>query len=83
MTQELTKVVTRKGQVTVPVEIRRQLRIKEGDRVTFVIDGEEIRFKRGDSVVQRTAGAFRGYGRRLTAEQLRDAAEKAIAEEAN
>jgi AbrB family looped-hinge helix DNA binding protein len=83
MTQQLTKVVTRKGQITVPVEIRRQLGIKEGDRVTFVVDGEEILFKRGDSVVQSTAGAFKGYGRRLSAEQLREAAEQAIADEAD
>jgi len=80
--KQLTQVVTRKGQVTVPVEIRRKLGIKEGDRVTFVVDGEEIRFKRGDSVVQRTAGVFKGYGPRLTAEELREVAEEAFVEEA-
>jgi AbrB family looped-hinge helix DNA binding protein len=80
--KQLTTIVTRKGQVTVPVEIRRELGIKEGDRVTFIVDDDGIRFKRGDSVVQRTAGAFKGYGPQLTAEQLREAAEQAIAEEA-
>jgi AbrB family looped-hinge helix DNA binding protein len=80
--KQLTKVVSRKGQVTVPVEIRRQLGIKEGDRVTFVVEGEEIRLKRGDSVVQRTAGAFKDYGPRLTAEELREVAEEAFVEDA-
>jgi AbrB family looped-hinge helix DNA binding protein len=28
--------VTRKGQVTIPIEIRRQLDIREGDRIEFV-----------------------------------------------
>lgn len=80
--KQLTKVVTRKGQVTVPVEIRRQLGINVGDRVMFIVDGEEIRFARSDSVVRRTAGAFKGYGPRLTAGELRDTAEQAIADEA-
>jgi len=32
-------------------------------------------------VVEATAGAFKNYGPALTAEELRDAAEKAIAED--
>src|SRR5215211_147728 len=31
-----TSTVTRKGQVTIPIEIRRRLGIQEGDRVQFV-----------------------------------------------
>jgi antitoxin PrlF len=30
-----------KGQITVPLEIRRRLGLKEGDRVEFVADGEQ------------------------------------------
>lgn len=29
-----------KGQITVPLEIRRRLGLKEGDRVEFVVEGE-------------------------------------------
>jgi antitoxin PrlF len=32
--------VSSKGQITVPLEIRRRLGLKEGDRVEFVVEGE-------------------------------------------
>jgi len=34
--------VTAKGQVTIPIEMRRQLGIKEGDKVLFVNNGKNI-----------------------------------------
>jgi len=79
---EMRTVMTRKGQVTIPAEIRRQLGLGRGDKVTFVIDHGEVRVKRTGSVVERTAGAFRTRGAPLTAEELREAAERAMAEEA-
>lgn len=80
--KEILSVVTRKGQVTVPAEIRRQLGLKVGEKVAFVIHGDEVRVLRGGSVVERTAGAFKGYGPSLSAEELREAAEHAIAKDA-
>ena len=77
----ISGVVTRKGQVTVPAEIRRELGLKQGDRVIFVVERGEARMRPGGSVVERTAGAFKGYGSALTAEELREAAENAIAED--
>jgi AbrB family looped-hinge helix DNA binding protein len=68
-------------QVTVPVEIRRELGIKEGDRVTFEMDEDEVRFKRSESVVVRTTGIFRGFGPAMSAEEMREAAELAFAED--
>ena len=38
----LVTKVGRKGQITVPKEIRQCLRIAEGDRVAFVRRGEEV-----------------------------------------
>ena len=35
--------ITRKGQVTIPAEIRRALHLKEGDTVTWRQDGDEVR----------------------------------------
>ena len=76
-----SSVVTRKGQITVPSEIRQELGIKEGDRVTFALNDGELTLRPTGSVVEATAGAFKGYGSALTAEELREAAEKAIAED--
>ena len=80
--KELRTVVTRKGQVTVPAEIRRELGLKQGDRVAFILDDGEVRLTRTVSVVERTAGAFKSHKPPLTAEQLRESAERAMAEEA-
>jgi AbrB family looped-hinge helix DNA binding protein len=80
--KELRTVVTRKGQVTVPAEIRRELGLKQGDRVAFILDDGEVRLTRTVSVVQRTAGALKSRKPPLTAEQLRESAERAMAEEA-
>jgi antitoxin PrlF len=33
--------ISSKGQITVPLEIRRRLGLKEGDRVEFVVEGEK------------------------------------------
>jgi len=40
-----TSTLTRKGQVTIPKEIRDSLGIKEGDRVFFVRRGNEVVLK--------------------------------------
>ena len=38
-----TSLVTRKGQVTIPIALRRELGIREGDRVEFVRQEDGIR----------------------------------------
>lgn len=35
-----SSTISSKGQITVPLEIRLRLGLKEGDRVEFVVDGE-------------------------------------------
>lgn len=35
-----SSTISSKGQITVPLEIRRRLGLKEGDRVEFVVEGE-------------------------------------------
>lgn len=74
-------VVTRKGQVTIPVEIRRALGLKEGDKVAFSMQDGEVRLLRGGSVVERTAGALGSDSPMLAAGEERAAAEQAIAED--
>ncbi len=82
MRERLT-VVTRKGQITVPADIRRALGLKEGDKVSLVLeDDNKVWLTPAGSVVARTAGALKSARKPLTAEQLRQAAERAIAEAA-
>jgi AbrB family looped-hinge helix DNA binding protein len=39
---ELLSVVTRKGQVTLPAEIRRRWGLKQGDIVTFTVTDDQV-----------------------------------------
>lgn len=36
--REITSTVTSKGQVTIPAEVRRYLGVRQGDKLSFVID---------------------------------------------
>ena len=74
--------LTRKGQVTVPVEIRRALGLKEGDRVEFTMEDGTVQLARTGSVVERTYGSLKSNVPPLSAEELREAAEQAIADDA-
>jgi AbrB family looped-hinge helix DNA binding protein len=76
-----TTVITRKGQVTIPSDFRQALGISEGDRLEVVLNGDTVCLRRAESVIDRTAGIFADSGPALSAEQLREAAETAIAEE--
>ena len=80
--KELLSTVTTKGQVTIPVEIRRRLGVAPHDKVAFVLHDDQVRLVRKGSVVARTAGIFKTSAPPLTAEELREAAERAIAEDA-
>src|SRR5215212_8524831 len=79
--KEHLSVVTRKGQITIPAEIRRALRIKEGDKVAFTMEAGEVKLFRTGSVVAATAGALKSDMPPLTPEEERKAAEQAIAED--
>lgn len=35
--------VMAKGQVTIPADVRKALGVSEGDRVSFVVDGDDVR----------------------------------------
>lgn len=42
---KLTSTLTSKGQITVPVEIRKRLGLKRGDRVEFVVENGHAAFR--------------------------------------
>ena len=75
--------VTRKGQVTIPIEIRRSLGLGEGDRLAVEQQGDAVLLRRATSVVERTAGILAAYRKDppLSAEEERAAFEQAVADE--
>ncbi len=79
--KERFTVVTRKGQITIPVEIRRALDLKEGDTVAVVLEEDEVRLTKSASVVERTAGMLKSEVPPRSPEEERAAAEAAIAHE--
>jgi AbrB family looped-hinge helix DNA binding protein len=56
-----TTKVTRKGQVTILVDIRRRLGIKQGDMLAVEEHDDEIVFKRDTGFAESTAGIFAKY----------------------
>lgn len=48
MANEIMRI-TSKGQLTIPVSIRKELKIKEGDYFKVDVENEEIRLKKVDS----------------------------------
>ena len=51
-----TSALTTKGQVTIPAEVRRQLGLKPGDRVGFIVDADEVRLVRQETRVEAAFG---------------------------
>jgi antitoxin PrlF len=43
--REIVSTVTRKGQVTIPIEVRRRLGVGTPDKVAFVLEDEGVRLK--------------------------------------
>ena len=51
-------VVVRRGQITIPVEIRGALGIKDGDKVSIILAGGHARLVPGEGVTAQTTGMF-------------------------
>ena len=55
--------LTCKGQVTIPVDIRRALDLKQGDRVAVEREGDAVVMRRSQGVADRTGGILAPYRR--------------------
>ena len=72
---ELAKV-TSKGQVTIPVEIRKKLGIREGDKILFLEEGNKIIIMNSTLMALKEAQeAFRGEADRLSLKDEQDVVE--------
>jgi AbrB family looped-hinge helix DNA binding protein len=66
--------MTRKGQITVPAEVRRLFGLKQGDRVAVVIedaDEPRVALRPARSVAERTFGLFATGGPPADLDELR------------
>jgi AbrB family looped-hinge helix DNA binding protein len=78
-----TTTMTRKGQITIPTEIRQALGLVEEDRLEVQLEAGTVCLRRAESVIARTAGIFAHPGSARSPEALREAAEAAIGLEAD
>ncbi len=76
--------MTRKGQVTIPAEIRQQLDLHEGDHfVVDAVDGKVI-FESQRDIVRRSSGVFVRYAKNgplLTDEDMDEIVAQAMVDE--
>ncbi len=50
MNKPLMSRLTSKGQATIPVEVRKALRLKEGDRVVFEMKGGKVVVRKAEAM---------------------------------
>lgn len=72
MEMELAKL-TSKGQITVPVAIRKKLALKEGDKIIFISDDNGIRIANASTLaLEKAQHAFVGEAERLNLQTEQD-----------
>ncbi len=83
--KEMLSVVTRKGQITLPAEIRKSLGIREGDKVAISLSDTEkgeVVLRPVRSVAELTFGAIKPRRRPEDFQELRRRFEEGSAQEA-
>jgi antitoxin PrlF len=75
--EDMVRVVTQKGQVTIPVEIRRRLGIEPDDRVIFRVEDDRVYLMALPETLESAFGAVEPLRRPEDFQALRD---QAIAE---
>ena len=75
--------MTSKGQLTIPIDIRRELGWSGGSTLEVVLDGDRVVVRAAQSVTERTAGILSQYrlDRPVSRDDERAAFERAIAED--
>ena len=71
---ELAKV-TSKGQITIPIDIRKKLGVKEGDKILFIEEeGQVIMMNSSMDALRKAQAAFAGEAERLGLKDEEDVA---------
>jgi antitoxin PrlF len=68
--KRFTSSVSPKGQVTIPAEVRKRLRISPRDRVTFEVEGDEIRLVPGAFTVKSAHATVPALDPPMTYEEM-------------
>ena len=71
--------MTRKGQVTIPKEIRDRLGVKEGEKVLFVMRGEEVVLKVVKGTILDLRGSVQPSTRPEDFDKIRQSAKQTVA----
>ncbi len=79
--QEFETAVTEKGQVTIPIEIRRLLGLHPHDRVHFEVEGDVVKIRRASSKLLQWFGSVAPRNKPEDFREVREEFEKAVAEE--
>ena len=79
--QELETTLTQKGQVTIPLEIRRRLDLKPRDRVRFVVEGEHVHITKASSRILQGYKSVQPQHKPEDFRAVREKFEKGVAEE--
>ena len=72
--QEIVRVVTQKGQVTIPLQIRRLLGIKPNSRVVFSIEGAKVYLAAEAETLESIYGAVKPISQPEDLHKLREQA---------
>ncbi len=68
--------VTSKGQITIPIDIRRRLGVKEGDKILFVEEqGKIVMMNSSMEALRKAQAAFAGEAERLGLKDEQDVAD--------
>jgi len=79
--REFETTLTEKGQVTIPLEIRRILGLRPRDRVRFEVEGEVVKIRQASSKLLQGYGAVTPRNRPEDFQELREEFEKGVAKE--
>jgi len=79
--KEIITTVTRKGQVTIPAEIRHALGLQVKSKVAFIMEGDEVRLKVSPSIIDARFGVVKPKREPEDFAALREEFEKGVAEE--
>lgn len=69
--------VTRKGQTTIPGEIRQALRIKPGDKLQYLVEGDSVTIRVHPGTRSLKGMLASKKGKKMSFAEIREAAAKA------